>query len=74
MTHILHWYLRPFEEGLWCPLIFPGPLDNGWGTTNPAELGGDEEVDEAELLDRGAPYKWGKLGDDWSTIVKKVSN
>lgn len=68
--HILQLYFLPvpFAEGWWWPPFeFASPLDKGCGTTRPAELGGDEETEEPELLDRGAPYKWGKWGDDWST-------
>lgn len=67
--HILHWYLRPvpLDDGwLWWLGLLPllaGPLDNGWGTTSPAELGGDDEMEDPELFDRGAPYKFGSVGD-----------
>lgn len=47
------------------------PLDNGCGTTSPAELGGDEETDDPDVFDRGAPYRFGNVGDVGSTVKNK---
>lgn len=58
--HILHWYFLPVPPPppeLWeGPFVLPPcPLDNGCGTTNPAELGGEEDTEDPDVFDLGAP-------------------